>query len=151
MSVESDITVDTPLRRAVLVVECKFALDTSATAAARVRRRLLSGGYLDVSADSYFMLVLPSTLHLWKPGSAPDALPGFSADATPVLQAYLGRIADQSRWPGAECVELAVAAWLGDLAVSIRKPGTSEAERMLVDAGLYDLMKDGTVRREVTS
>lgn len=39
----------------------------------------------------------------------------------------------------------AVRAWLSDLAGSLGKTGESEADQMLVDTGLYDLMKGGKV------
>jgi hypothetical protein len=42
-------------------------------------------------------------------------------------------------------MRLAVSGWLGDLASSLCKPDDSEADQMLVDSGLYELMKNGTV------
>jgi hypothetical protein len=149
MPVPSDITVESKLRRTILVVECKFATDSSPSAAARLRNRLLSDGYLDVPVEAFFMLSLPTNFHLWKPGIASDAPPSCSASAAPILRSYLGRIADQTPWPGAESMELAVSSWLGDLAASIRKPDASEADQMLVDIGLYEILKGGSVRREL--
>jgi len=147
MPVPSDITVESPLRRTVLVVECKFAKDASPPAAARLRNRLVADGYLYVPSEAFFMLALPGHFHLWAPGIAPDALPSYSTNALPVLRSYLGRIAEQDSWPGAENMELAVSAWLSDLAASIRKPDASDADQMLVEARLFDLMKGGLVRR----
>jgi hypothetical protein len=149
MPLKSDITVESPLRRTILVVECQFASDASPNTAARLRKRLLADGYLDVPLDSFFMLVLPSSFHLWKPAAPPEGPPSFSASATAVLHSYLGKIAEQTPWPGAESMELAISAWLSDLAGSLRKPDASEADHMLVSAGLYDLIRGGTVRREL--
>jgi hypothetical protein len=94
------------------------------------------------------MLALPSSFHLWKPAAPPDAPPNCSASAIPVLRSYLGKISEQTPWAGAENMELAISAWLSDLAGSLRKPDASEADHMLVNAGLYDLIRGGTVRRE---
>jgi hypothetical protein len=148
MPVASDITVESPLRRTVLVVECKFAADASPPAAARLRNRLLADGYLDVPVEAFFMLALPKTFHLWTPGVTSAALPSRSASAMPILRAYLGRIAEQTPWPGTENLELAVSAWLSDLVASIRKPDASDTDQMLVGVGLYELMKGGSIRRE---
>jgi hypothetical protein len=146
---ETDLTLETPHRRAILAVECKYGPDTSRAEAAYVRNGLLTGYRVSVASESYFMLVLRSMFHLWKPGTAPDAPPDFSVDGTPVLRAYLGRLVDRPLSPDAESLEFAVAEWLGDLAISIREPRT-DADRMLVEAGVFDLMKGGSVRHEIS-
>ena len=146
MPVSSDITVESRLRKTVLVVECKFEKDGSPAVASRLRNRLLSDGYLDVPAEAFFMLALPTSFHIWKPGVASDDPPSCSASTAPILRSYLGRIAEQILWPGAEGMELTVSAWLSDLAASIREPDTSEADQMIVDVGLYELLKGGSVR-----
>jgi hypothetical protein len=150
MPVQSDITVESPLRRTVLVVECKFERDGSPAVASRLRNRLLSDGYLDVPAEAFFMLALPTNFHVWRPGVASEDPPSCSASAAPILRSYLGRIAEKIPWPGAEGMGLAVSAWLGDLAASIRKPDASDADQMLVNVGLYERLKGGSVRRELT-
>jgi hypothetical protein len=142
-----DITIRSSRGRTILVAECKFERDTSSAAAARLRNRFLVDGYLDVPSESFFLLVFPGIFHLWKPGAASDELPCGSADALPVLRPYLGRIADLAAWPGAESIQLGLTAWLSGFAAGIRKPGAADADQMLVSAGLYELMKGGTVRR----
>jgi len=148
MSTIADITVQTRLRRIVLMVECKFSRDASKAAAARVRDRLLDG-YIEVPADSFFMLALGLNFHLWLPGTANDALPTFTADATPVLRPYLGRLADRLPWPGAEAMQISVFSWLAELARGVDEPGPFDAEQMMVSSGLYDVMKHCTVQCEV--
>jgi hypothetical protein len=150
MPVPPDITVESPRRQTVLVVECKFEKDESPAAASRLRNLLLSDGYLDVPAEAFFMLALPTIFHLWRPGVASEDPPSCSASAAPVLRSYLGRIAEKVPWPGAEGMGLAVSFWLNDLAASIRPPDASDADQMLVNVGLYELLKGGSVRRELT-
>jgi hypothetical protein len=150
MSLPPDIIVETPGRRTILMVECAFQPNASAADVARQRNRLLSDGYLDVPSDSFFMLVVPSRFHLWNPRTATDALPDGSADAMPVLRDYLGKGAKESSWPWAEPTELAVSAWLRDLAASRRSADESEADQMLASAGVCDLIKHCAVRREIS-
>ncbi len=151
MPAPADITVDAPSRISVLVVECKLARESTPAAAAGLRQSLLEDGYLSIPPTAFFMLAFPTALYLWRPGAAFDAAPDFSAPAKPLLREYVGdTIADQSPWPPAESVELAISAWVGDLAGSIRKPDpASDADQMLVRAGVYGLIKGGTVRHDI--
>lgn len=145
MPVEYDIVIETSDRTRVLVVECKRMKVTTPADAAHLRRSF--HGYApNVSAD-YFMLALPTCLFLWKGGADPDAPPEFSASAKPVLQSYLGAVADRAGGPRPESLEIAMSSWLGDLASSIRKPDPdSEPERMMLDSGLFTRLKGGIVR-----
>jgi hypothetical protein len=144
MSSQADITVQNPQRRTILLVECAYSRDSSSAAAASLRNGL-ADGYLDIPSDAFFMLVLHFNLHLWKPGRANDSLPDFTADAAPVLRPYICRPAEELRWPGSDGMQFVVTSWLQDLASSIRKPRAFEAEQMLVDTGLYELMDGADV------
>jgi hypothetical protein len=151
MPAPADITVYAPSRIGVLVVECKQARESTAEAAAHLRRNLLGDGYLNVPHTAFFMLAFPTALYLWRPDVAFDAPPDFSAAAKPLLREYLGdSIADQRPWPGAESMQLAISGWLGDLAGSIRNPDpASDADQMLVKAGVYGLIQGGAIRRDI--
>jgi hypothetical protein len=144
-TIPPDITVVSSRRRTVLTVECMFEKDASPPVATRLRNRLLSGGYVDVPAEAFFMLALSMDFHLWMPGASADAPPNHSVSSTPVLLPYLGRTALRIPWPGSESMQIAVSFWLSDLAASIRQPEASDAEQMLVKAGLYEQLKGGSV------
>jgi hypothetical protein len=142
-----DIVVDSPTRRQILYVECKTTKTSDTQEAARMRRNCLMHSL--VSSDAYFMVALPNTLFLWNQNSAAEMLPSFTADAKPVLRDYLGKkIVDREGGPRGESLELAIAAWLGDLAAGVRSPGQSAADQILVSSGLYEAMKGGRVSTE---
>jgi hypothetical protein len=143
----ADIEFESRLRRTVLVVECKFTTDESAASAARQRNRFVVGD-VDVPPGAFFMMAFPTRFHLWRPDASADAPPAWSVDAKPVLRRYLGDVANKVPWPGTWCTRFAVSAWLDALAAPIREPDTSEAEQMLVDTGLYELMKGGSIRSD---
>lgn len=147
---EYDIVVEAPDHTRVLVVECKRMKLTSDTEAAQLRRSLMSLGR-DLAA-AYFMLALPTGIFLWKGDAAADASPQFSAAVKPVLQSYLGPVADRPGGPRSESLEIAVSSWLSDLASGIRKPDShSEPERMIVQAGLFERLKGGVVKMHVSA
>lgn len=150
MPVEYDIVIETSDRARVLVVECKRMTVTTPADAAHVRRSF-QGYAPNLSAD-YFMLALPTELFLWKGDADPDAPPQFSAPARPVLQSYLGTVADRPGGPRPESLEIAISSWLGDLASSIRKPDPdSEPERMILESGLFERLRGGIVRTHVSA
>jgi hypothetical protein len=149
MPVEYDIVIETTDGR-VLVVECKRIKVTSAAEAAKVRRSFR--GFARELAAPYFMLAFPTSLFLWKGDADVDAPPQFSAAARPVLQSYLGVVADQPGGPLSENLEIAISSWLGDLVSGVRQPDPdSEPEQMVVQSGLLDRIKGGKVRTHVSA
>jgi hypothetical protein len=150
MPVEYDIVIETSDRTRVLVVECKRIKVTTPADAAHLRRSFQD--YAPNASADYFMLALPTALFLWKGDADPDAPPQFSAPAKPVLQSYLGAIADRPGGPRPESLEIAMSSWLGDLASSIRKPDpASEPDRMMVESGLFARLSGGMVRMHVAA
>jgi hypothetical protein len=147
MPAKADIVLDSPLRGRLLLVECKWAKESSPASAAHLRDSL---SRLWNSDAAFFMLAFRTGLYLWKKDTAPNAPPDFVSPAKQVLREYLGKLADQADGPRAESMELAIASWLSDLASDLRKPDPkSEADQMLVKSGLYEQMKHGIVRTEV--
>jgi len=149
VSAHADITVESPRRRILLVVECQLARNVEE--ATETRRTLLGEGYLNVPDDAFFMLAFSTEFYLWKPQCAIDSLPTLIAPGRPLLREYLGaRNADQVPWPLKENVELGISCWLRDLANGMRKPDpTSDADQMIVKSGLYELIKGGVVQTDV--
>jgi hypothetical protein len=145
-----DIVIETSDRSRILVVECKRMSVTTPADAAHLRRSLQS--YSGSLSSDYFMLALPNCLFLWKGDAHPDAPPEFSASAKPVLQSYLGTVADRPGGPRPQSLEIAISSWLGDLASSIRKPDpASEPERMMLDSGLFERLRGGIVKTHVAA
>jgi hypothetical protein len=98
------------------------------------------------------MLVLRTGVHLWKRDTPPGSQPDFRASAQDIWRDYLGELAEKPQGPREESMELAVSAWLNDLANNVSKPDPdSTADQMLVESGLYDRMKNAVVRRHVNA
>jgi hypothetical protein len=146
MTAPLDIVVDSPAGQRVLFVECRATRKSTPEDAAHVRRNLIAHSQLP--SDAFFLLAMTSKLFLWDKDGAANAAPNFTADAQPVLRDYLGSIADQEGGPRGESLELAIASWLGDLTSNLRRPDKSDADRMLVDSGLFEKIKGGRVRTE---
>jgi hypothetical protein len=145
MAIRAGIVIESPNPRPVLVVECRRAQDSSSQHAVRWRRNLVAHG-LD-SEVPYFLLAFPTGLFLWRANADIDAPPDFTAPAHGVLKRYLGPIADQPGGPLEEGLEIALYAWLSDLAHGVRQPEVlSEADQMLVTSGLLEKMTGGTFR-----
>jgi hypothetical protein len=144
----TDIAVYSPDKQLILVVEVKGGKQSKSDAAAQLRRNLLVHGLLPSSP--YFLLAYQTNLFLWRSGSDPIAPPLFMAPAKPVLQDYLRSVSGGERLVGEESLQLALVSWLSDLASDVRTPQpSSEADEMIVQSGLYDLIKNGEVKSEV--
>jgi hypothetical protein len=148
MPAEADIVLDTPTRR-LLLVECTWMKEPSLTKAAQLRDSLSP---LWSIAAEYFMLALRTELHLWRKDAPAGSQPQFTASAIQIWRDYLGSLAGQLETLRSESMEIAVAAWLNDLANNVtRLDPASESDHLLLESGLYDQMKGGVVRRHVPS
>lgn len=100
----------------------------------------------------YFMLTLRGELHLWRKDAPAGSQPQFTASAEKIWRNYLGELGEKPDTLRSESMQLAVGAWLNDLANNVAKPDpASEADQLLLRSGLYDQMKGGVVRRHVPS
>lgn len=150
MPAEADIVAYSPDQRPVLVVECKGGRHTSPQSASQLRRNLLTHSL--VADAPYFLIAYPHDLFMWKRDSKWDAPPDYSASLKSVLSEYLGKLGDEYARVRPESLELALYSWLSDLVSTIREPAlNSEADQMLVRAGVYDQIKRGEVRSQVAS
>jgi hypothetical protein len=148
MAFRTDIVIESPDRRRILVVEC--TRNTSSQQAVRWRRNFVAHG-LD-SEVPYFLLAFPTSLFLWRANANIEAPPDFTAPAQGVLKRYLGSIADQPGGPLEESLEIAFSTWLSNLAHGVRQPDAlSEADQMLVTSGLLETMRGGIFKTQVLS
>lgn len=143
-------TVESRRHGIVLVADFIFADDDSPAAVADQRRRFLASGYLEVPPTAFFLMACPEVFHLWKPNACDDALPAASASAASVLYPYFGSEAPTLTWWSRSPIESCIESWLSGLADWPGKRDESAADRMIVEAGLYDLMRHGKVRYEPT-
>jgi hypothetical protein len=99
---------------------------------------------------NYFLLALPDQLYLWKDAWNQEAShPHYVVRTWDALRDYLSSWTEPPQQLGEEKLELALTSWLRDLTNLTRKlRPDSEADRMLVDSGLYDAIKSGMVLLE---
>ena len=131
-----------------LVVEVKKTRDVSHQWVEQFRRNLLKHSVIPIS--KYFLFVLSRNTYLWKNGSAAEST--RQADYTlltkDVLRPYISdidvdAISEQS-------LELLVQSWLGDLVNSdLTRQSSPREQTWLFDSGLYESIKNGSIRTEV--
>ena len=146
MVASADIVVQGPDGTTQLIVEIKNKVPASADWAARMRRNLFA--HLSLPQARFFLLALPERFYLWKDAS-PSALvlPDYEADAQKILRPYLNK----SQVPLSELtgysLEILVCSWLEDIinpsSLQIKSRGD-----WLVESGLYDAIKQGSVRSQ---
>jgi hypothetical protein len=145
----ADIAVFSRDRRPILIVEVEDSVNyATAESAARLRRGLMGHGLLpDVP---FFMLATPIQIFLWHGDAVPDAHPGYSAGAQPVLASYGSSRAHREQPVRGGALEIVVFSWLSDLASGARPLSPdSEVDRMLLGSGLYEQIRGGTADFEV--
>lgn len=152
----ADVAVYAPDNSLLIEVEVKTKLDASPEWAARLLRNMVF--HEAAPSAPYFMLALPDAIYLWDLRSYPDARllesgiqPDYEIDATRALGPYLGSGPYSLLEIGEDSLTLVVASWLTDLANSgfPEKEHESEARRWLLDSGLHDSIKGGSVATEV--
>jgi len=122
--------------------------DVTAEEAADWRSRLLENGLVPDSA--FLLLAFPETLFLWHRESPADSPPDYVASGGPVWKRAGRNEAGGDELPLYKSgMRFRLFSWLLVLAYEGRSADpTSEPERMLIDAGVYDRMRYGDVRFE---
>jgi len=146
MSNQVDIAVSAPDERVQLVVEVKNVRGASPEWAAQLRRNLLVHGL--VPNAPYFLLALPDRFYLWKAGATlPDAVPAdYTVDTRDVLGSYTDRLGLPLTDLSEPSLELLVTSWLHDLIdYDLTGNGDTPLQHWLVDSGLYQAIKHGSV------
>ena len=145
MKQKADIAVYSPDDRLKLVVEVKSYKNATDEWAAKLRRNLLVDGF--IPASEYFLLVLPEHSYLWRRCESLDAVPAdYKLSTKDVLQ-LRGEAANPEEL-NSFSLELLTSSWLNALAVSqVSREEMPELD-WVFDSGLYDSIKDGSVKVE---
>jgi hypothetical protein len=137
----TDIVVYARDRRPVLAVEIKEKINASAKDATALRRYLLAHGL--VPASAFYLIVYPTMLFLWRRETPATGLPDYAVSAKLAGDEMDGA---HLRKGG---LQLVVFWWLSVLANDLRDADpSSEAEKMLIDSGVYENLRHGEVRFE---
>jgi hypothetical protein len=146
MAAEADVVLETPSRR-VLLVECTWMREPTLAKVIDERDGLAPLWGIDFD---YFMLTLRAELYLWRKDAPAGSPPEYTASAMQIWRDYLGKLAETPETLPSECMEIAVAIWLNNLANNIVGPNPeSEADQLLLRSGLFDWMKGGLAQLRV--
>lgn len=139
-----DLTVYSPDERRVLIVEIEGGSDNSPFQLERVRHGLMSD--TDYQSTPFFLHAKPNGLFLWRNGDGPGANAEF-APVEGILRYYTPSITPEMReYLGKFGMNMLVYSWVDDLVLGLRKPNhDSEADQLLVKAGIYDQIRGGRV------
>jgi len=130
-----------------MVAEVQSRDEGSAAYAAQFRQNLLKCGA--VPNAPYFAIVFPGQLFLWdRSARGLGAPPRYSATIRDVLREYLGALGEHPERLGEESLLIGLTGWLSDLANAVREP-RSDADRVILDSGLYSAIQRGTVTYDV--
>jgi len=136
MRIRADIAAVRPDGKPVLLVEVKGRLGASDKWATEYRRNLVAHRFIELL--SYFMLVTPEQVFLWKPGlEGAEAPPDFVGDAGSILSEYK-RFGNQTGKPSGPALDSLVFAWLTEL---LDKPDSSSAPDWIRGSGLVEAIR----------
>lgn len=140
MTAHTDITVRASNGEVIAAVEVKNLPGLDALRADDVRRNLLSQGA--VPPVRFFLLISQERGFLWRSSAVSDARQPIEFPMTGITAVYAPGIAAGERLRGAE-LELAVMAWLSDLARGVPLPAPAQAASSILDAaGFLDAVRE---------
>ena len=140
-----DIAVYSRDDRLKLVVEVKSYRNATDEWAAKLRRNLLVHGFIPES--EFFLLILPEYSYLWRGCDSFDEIPADYKLPTMDLLQLRGDTANPDKLSSFG-LELLTSSWLNALAVSQISRGEVPELDWVFDSGLYDSIKDGSVKVE---
>ncbi len=96
------------------------------------------------------MIALPDHVYVWKNGALVDErLPDYQAPTSQPLQDYWRALSPTDERISEHGLELTLAAWLSDLAHSdLTSLKARPILQWFLDSGLYDSIREGSVRVE---
>ena len=141
----ADIAVYSPDGRLKLVVEVKSYRNATDEWAAKLRRNLFADGF--IPAADFFLLILPEYSYLWRHCESLDAVPADYKFSTVNALQLRGDTANPDKLSSFG-LELLTSSWLSALAVSEVSRGEAPELDWIFDSGLYDSIKDGSVKVE---
>ena len=142
-----DILVKSLQGLPTLVVEVKAREGESPDWAIRLRRNLVAHSW--ISAQSYFLLVTPNKFYLWSPSASEDPArsPDFKVDADVIFSRDSRDFKNPSERLSEESLQVLVASWLNDV-TRAKRSEIGPCGSWLIESGLYDAIRDGTVLLE---
>lgn len=141
-----DAAVYSPDQKIQLIAEVKAKRGATQEWATQMRRNLLV--HQAIGFAPFFLLALPDHFYLWRDGSVvPDEkLPDYSAETEKLLSPYLNSAGLSLNNLSGQSFELVVIAWLRDLVHSrLSKDSVTPEQQWLIDSGLFQAIKDGSV------
>jgi hypothetical protein len=148
MSSVADIAVFSPDHQLTLVVEVKAKKHATAEWATQFRRNLILHGA--IPAAPFFMITCLDRFFLWSNGGrGPETPPDYNAHSTELLEQYASP-EDPSgiQWSDAE-LELAVVAWLHDVAARGEVHDHTQLGTMLRDSGLLNAIAAASINTQL--
>ena len=149
MSRRADVVAYNPDGQIALLVEAKSRTGTSRSWATRMRRNMLAHGM--VPNSQFLLLALPDRFYLWKDaGNVPELVePTYELAAQPFLGPYYEKAHLSPAEVTGQSFELIVASWLNELIrAGIPRGVPEEEQKTLLDSGLLDVLKGGSVAVE---
>lgn len=147
-----DLVVDDRNGQLTLIVEVKSKMGVSPDWAARFRRNILA--HSNFLKAPYFLMVFPDKLYLWVSNEAylDYSEPTYAVDANSIFQPYLDRAGVKAEQISGQSLALIVASWLGEIIDSEKPPeNIDNAQRWLVDSGLYAALIGGKLKHEAVA
>jgi hypothetical protein len=94
----------------------------------------------------FFLLALPERFFLWKNASPLEATPpDYEIDASLVLQPYAGNLHMPLAALSEDGFDILVRSWLDDVVNSTR---LRQSDQWLAESGLYDAIKQGSIKTQ---
>lgn len=145
MTPKADLTVISSNGDIALVVEVKVKVSATDEWAATLRRNLVVHGI--VPASAYFLLALPDYFFLWKPFSSPEAVDAdYKIPAGNLVKMYLEDIHLEEL--SSSSLELLLSAWVSNLIESNITGETEPELAWLIDSGLFESIKGGSIQAQ---
>jgi hypothetical protein len=147
MAAVADFVVYDAVDEPKLIVEAKNKPAASRDWASQLRHNLFAYVTL-LPRVPFFLLALPDHFYLWKNAFSADMLlPNYEIDANQTLQNYATKLRTPLANLGANSFNLLVHAWLDDIInLPPDSPRLIGADRWLMESGLYDAIRQGTIK-----
>ena len=147
----ADIAVFSADSTLKLIVEVKGNRGVGLEWASQFRRNLLA--HHAIPRSPFFLLALPDHMYLWKNGSevVETRVPDFVIDSSPIVAAFLDETRELTA-NSSQGLELVFASWLNLLTISgLSEDKAAPHERWLLESGLYEAIKNGSVETGASS
>ena len=148
MALNADIIVYARDRRLALAVEIT-SLSEPIQDVIATRRHLVMHPLFPRA--SFFLLVNPSSMFLWREETLSIAPPDYEVSADAVVNYLLGQ--ESRKWEMTQGeLEIIVLHWLGTIVNGLREADpASPPEQMLIESGLYELIRNGDLQFDTES